>query len=484
MGKLKRNIIYQTAYQMLTIILPLITSPYVSRVLGAENLGIYSYTCSIANYFVLFAMLGINNYGNRTIAMVRDDQDELNKTFSNIFAVHSLLSVIMIGMYIVYLVFMVKENNLCAVIQILYIIGALFDINWFYFGLEEFKLTVTRNTCIKIITVISIFTFVRSRDDLWKYVFIMALGSFISQSVVWLFLRKYVTFVKPSLKEMKTHIMPMLVLFIPVVAISLYKVMDKIMLGYLCEMEEVGYYENAEKAINIPNSIIGAFGAVMLPKMSNLMKNGSTNQSRKYMNYSMEYVMLLASGLSFGLCAVASDFSVVFWGNDFEACGPLIEVLAFTVPFLAFANVIRTQYLIPTRRDKEYSVSVFVGAGVNLLLNLLLIPRYGALGAAFGTLFAEIAVCVVQTLSVKKELPILQYLLKSVFFLGFGMLMFIFVKFRASSNGTGVLGLCLEIVKGVIVYGILSVLYLYFTKNVVFLSTSTKLLKKLKKDSK
>ena len=312
----------------------------------------------------------------------------------------------------------------------------------------------------------------------------MALGSFISQSVVWLFLRKYVTFVKPSLKEMKTHIMPMLVLFIPVVAISLYKVMDKIMLGYLCEMEEVGYYENAEKAINIPNSIIGAFGAVMLPKMSNLMKNGSTNQSRKYMNYSMEYVMLLASGLSFGLCAVASDFSVVFWGNDFEACGPLIEVLAFTVPFLAFANVIRTQYLIPTRRDKEYSVSVFVGAGVNLLLNLLLIPRYGALGAAFGTLFAEIAVCVVQTLSVKKELPILQYLLKSVFFLGFGMLMFIFVKFRASSNGTGVLGLCLEIVKGVIVYGILSVLYLYFTKNVVFLSTSTKLLNKLKKDSK
>lgn len=189
MSSLKKNLIYQTVYQILTIVLPLITAPYVSRVLGPGNIGIYSYTYSIAYYFVLFAMLGINNYGNRIIAQVRDDRDLLNKTFSNLFAVHAIVSSIMIILYILYCFIFIKEYKIYMIIQGIYIISALFDINWFYFGIEKFKLTVTRNTIIKIVTVICTFIFVKSENDLWIYILILALGSFISQSIVWVFLK-------------------------------------------------------------------------------------------------------------------------------------------------------------------------------------------------------------------------------------------------------------------------------------------------------
>ena len=235
MSSVKKNFFYQSIYEVLIIILPLLTSPYIARVLGAEKIGIYSYTYSVAYYFMLIAMLGIKNYGNRAIATVRDDQDALNREFSNIFALHAVLSTIAIAAYIIYCFVFVQENRIYAFIQIFWVIGALFDINWFFFGIEKFKLTVTRNTVIKLITVASIFIFVHGKEDLWKYVFIMAAGNFISQSVVWVFLRNYVQFIKPSIEEMRKHFKPMVVLFIPVLAVSLYKYMDKIMLGAMCE---------------------------------------------------------------------------------------------------------------------------------------------------------------------------------------------------------------------------------------------------------
>lgn len=478
MGSLKKNVIYQTAYQILTIILPFVTSPYVSRVLGAENLGIYSYTYSIASYFVLFAMLGIANYGNRSIAMVRDDQNKLNRTFSGIFVVHSAVSLIVILFYVVYLVILVRENQIIAVIQTVYIIAALLDINWFYFGIEQFKITVTRNTIVKLLTVVSIFLFIRSKDDLWIYVTIMAFGSFLSQSLVWLFLRKYVSFVKPTFAEMKKHIKPMLVLFIPVLAISLYKVMDKIMLGNMCAKAQVGFYENSEKAINIPNSVIGAFGTVMLPKMSNLLNTGKEKEGRKYMNLSMKYIMIVSFALAFGLAAVSDIFSVVFWGEEFRPSGILIAILAMTVPFLAFANVIRTQHLIPMCKDKEYTISVFVGAGVNLLFNIILIPQYQAVGAALGTLFAEVSVCVIQAFFVRKDLPLAMYLKNCVFFILAGVVMYTAVYALNLIMSESVLSLALEIAAGGVVFVALSAVYLWVTKDDFFRKTVKKYLRR------
>lgn len=230
--------------------LPLFTSPYISRVLGAEGLGINSYYYSIANYFVLFAMLGIKNHGNRLISTVRNDKEKLNKEFSSLLILHIVASAFILIFYILFCLFFVEsENRIYALIQGIYVIAAVFDINWLFFGLEQFKLTVTMSSIVKILTFASIFLFVRQKSDLWIYALIMALGNAISQSLVWLYLKRYVKIVKIKLNDMKEHIKPLLVLFIPVLAISIYKIMDKIMLGQITSKTEVGYYENAEKII-------------------------------------------------------------------------------------------------------------------------------------------------------------------------------------------------------------------------------------------
>ena len=278
-SSVKKNFFYQMIYEVLVFILPFITSPYIARVIGAEGLGIYSYANSIAYYFVLFSMLGLKNYGNRTIAQSRDDRERLNETFSNVAALHIIASTICILTYVGYIVIL-KGERLYAIIMGAYVLSGLFDISWFYFGIEKFKLTVTRNTLIKIANVICVFVFVRDADDLWKYCMIMSVGTLISQMVLWIPLKKYVTFVKPTWSKMVIHIKPLCILFIPSIAVSLYKYMDKIMIGVLSNKVQLGYYENAEKVINIPMGIITSFGVVMLPKMSNLLATKNRKESQ------------------------------------------------------------------------------------------------------------------------------------------------------------------------------------------------------------
>ncbi len=188
--KVFKNFIYNVLYQILIMILPLITAPYIARVLGAERIGIYSYTYSIAYYFVLFGQLGLNVYGNRSIAIVRDDKEKLSKTFSSIFIVQLFISIVSCICYLLFIIFSSSEYRLIFVIQFVFVLSCVFDINWFFFGIEKFKLTVVRNTIIKITTVICVLLFVKTQADLWKYTTIMAVGSFLAQLVLWLQIRK------------------------------------------------------------------------------------------------------------------------------------------------------------------------------------------------------------------------------------------------------------------------------------------------------
>lgn len=182
MVNLKKNFAYQIAYQILTIIFPLITSPYLSRVLGPEGLGEYSYTYSIAYYFSLFILLGVNNYGTREIAKVKDNKSERTVVFWSIYYVQFIAGIIIVTLYILtQMIF--RQDSALASIQLLYVLSAVLDINWLFFGLERFKVTVTRNCIVKIITVLSIFIFVHDNGDTTAYAVIMALGFLLSQLV-------------------------------------------------------------------------------------------------------------------------------------------------------------------------------------------------------------------------------------------------------------------------------------------------------------
>lgn len=468
-NSIKKNFMYQMIYEVLVLILPFVTSPYIARVIGAEGLGIYSYSYSVAYYFVLFSMLGIKNYGTRAIARVRDDGKSLNETFSNIAALHIIISAICCIAYVVYVFGSESEGRLYAEIQTLYVLSGLFDISWFYFGIERFKLTVTRNILIKIINVVCVFVFVRTEDDLWKYCLIIALGYLVSQLSLWIPLKKYVKIVAPSWNKMKVHIKPLVVLFIPAIAVSLYKYMDKIMIGFFSSKEQLGYYENAEKVINIPIMIIASFGTVMLPKMSNLAVQNDKHVNNRCIIISMEFVMCLAFALTFGLAGVGTIFAPFFWGEKFKLSGYLIMGLAITVPFVSFANVIRTQYLIPNALDREYIASVIAGAVINLIINALLIPRQGAVGAMIGTIGAEVVVCVWQTIVVRNQLPIMKLLKISVPFLPAGIAVFICVYCIGKHLGNGIGTLIVQIVVGGIIYAIYCAIYFYKTKNEIVL---------------
>lgn len=482
MAGVKKNFAYQSIYQVTTIILPLITSPYVARVLGAEKIGIYSYTYAIAYYFSLVALLGINNHGNRVIAGVRDNPQLLKQTFSELLFVHCFIAGIAVIAYYVYFFCFVGEDRLCAAIQGLWVIASFFDVSWLFFGLEKFKLTVIRSTVVKIMITISVFLFVHQKEDIWIYCLIMAGGTFISQVILWPFIRQYLDLKTVTLSGARKHIRPLLILFIPAIAVSLYKYMDKIMLGIMTTKLQVGFYENAERAINIPISIIGAFGTVMLPKMSNLAAKGDDKQSNRYIAISMEFVMCLTCAMAFGMAAVANKFSVVFWGNEFIECGGLIQVLCISVVFVAFANILRMQYLIPQKMDSAFIVSVFTGAIVNLIVNYLLIGKYAARGAAIGTVAAELSVCVVQAFWVRKKLPIRTYIKTSFPFVVFGTIMYIAVRIIGNVVTNVVIALLVQIFVGAVLFCMLCFVYFRKTGNQYFNSMLEQLNCKLKKE--
>ncbi|WP_010237892.1 flippase [Clostridium arbusti] len=464
MSSIKKNFIYNVFYQLLVLALPLITAPYVSRVLGAEGIGTYSYSYSIANYFLLFAMLGVANHGNRSIAKNRDNRKNLSKTFWNIYAIQIFNSIIVVAIYVIYII-QYSNNKIIATIQLIYLISSAFDINWFYFGMEKFKLTVTRNTVCKILTVIAVFVFVRERGDLWKYVLIMSLGTLISQSIVWVFIRRYINFTFPSIREMLKNVVPIIILFLPVLAYSVYRLMDKIMLGNMSTMRQVGLFDNADKIIVMPMGIITALGTVMLPRSSNLVANGQLDKQKQYIYKSMQYVSIMACAIAFGLAGIANILAPVYFGTEFVQSGQLIALMAPTILFTSWANVIRTQYLIPNKHDKIYVTSMLVAALFNIILNLIFIPKYQANGVLIGTIVAEFTVMFIQCYSVRKELPIKKYFITNFIYIIFGVIMFIAVRMIGNTFGTKITTLFLQIIVGGILYLVLTIGYLYIRKD-------------------
>lgn len=308
---LKKNFIYNIAYQILVLILPLITAPYLSRVIGGDSIGVYSYTQAFASYFVLLSLLGVENYGNREIARVRDDDEKKRRTFWEVFSIQFVLTIIMTTSFVAYVLIASPEYKTIYLLQLFYVVSSAFNINWYFWGVEKFKLTVIRNTFIKLLTTVSIFVFVKSQNDLWLYTLIISLGMLLSNIVVWPFLFKEVTYTAITWQGIRRHIKPDLVLFIPVIAVSLYNVMDKIMLGYFSTYSEVGYYTYAEKIVQVPVTVIIALGTVMMPHVTNLIAKGNEKECRELFDKAMMFVLFMGFAFTFGMANLAPVFSAL-----------------------------------------------------------------------------------------------------------------------------------------------------------------------------
>ena len=452
MGRLKSNFIYDAIYQLLILVIPFITTPYIARTIGAEGVGIYSYTYSIVNYFMMFALLGMNTYGNREISKVLDKRDILNKTFSSIYLLQISITIIVSIIYLIYVLNFENKYFSIQIIQSIYLISVAFDINWLFCGLQKFKLTVTRSAFIKIITLALILIFVKNENDLWKYTLILSVTTLFNQIVLWPFLKKEVKFVKVELKEVLKHLKPTLVLFIPVIAMSVYRVMDKIMIGKMVEVTQVGYYENAEKMLNIVLSVVGALGTVTLPEMTYLYNKGKKEEFYKIFRKSIEFIIFIVLPVIFGFLATADDLVYIYLGEKFIQSATLLKILCFSLLFSPLAGIIRMQLLIPRNKDMEYIVAVIFGAIVDFLLNLILIKFYGAVGASIATVIAEFVVLALQYIYVKNEIK-LKFITKSIFKFAISALaMYIVVFFIGKYIEKVIVRLTIQIIIGILIY--------------------------------
>lgn len=463
MSNVKKNFIYSAGFQVVNIIVPLFTMPYLTRILGAGGIGVYSYALSVASYFSLFILLGLNTYGSRTIASIRDNVKELSRTFSELYAFQLFCGICVLLFYIVYLLWFC-ENKIIGVVFVIHILSVVLDITWFFNGLEQFRILAIRNTVIKLVSMGFIFAIVRDANDLVKYCLILTCGSLFASVYFWFCLYGKIIWVRPGIKGVMHHIKPNLTLFVTVLVISLYKILDKIMLGLMSSYDQVGFFEITEKVTSIPLSFINAFGLVMLPHISNKLSIQNTN-SEKTTYLSILFVMFLATSMPFGIMAVSNEFVPLFFGKGYAECIPLFLIILPSCIFLGFANVLRTQYLIPHKMDSVYIKSTSLGALVNVVLNVALIPYYGALGASISTLSAEIAVCTYQAFKLRFILPIAKYVKDSMPFVFAGICMFLLVYAFPDISVYKTYNLIYKILFGILIYTLVVLSMLYYLKD-------------------
>ena len=422
-----KNYIYNLTYQILIIIMPIITIPYLSRTLGPEGIGIYSYTLSIVTYFILFGSLGISMYGQREIAFVQDDVNKRSKVFFELLFLRIFTK--SISMLIFYFTYgRIGEYSFYYRILLIEMLANCIDISWFFQGIENFRRTASRNIIIKIISVICIFIFVKNSNDLFKYLLIYVLTTFLGNASLWINIHKFITKVKFRDLKILNQLKSSLILFIPQIAMQIYTVLDKTMIGAITgDMSEVGFYEQAEKVVKILLTIITSLGAVMMPRIAKCFADGETYRIKSYMYKTFRFVYMFAFPLIFGIIAVSDSFVPPFFGEGFDKVKILMKFLSLIILFIGMSNVTGSQYLISTKKQKQFTTSVICGAVVNLILNFILIRYFASFGAVISTVIAEFCVTAVQFYYIRDTFNIIEIIKLAKNYLLSSVIMFIVV---------------------------------------------------------
>lgn len=389
-SSLKHNFAYSMMFQIFTMITPFITAPYVSRVLGPNGIGIQSYTGSIQSYFLLFAALGTASYGNREISQARDNKEAYSKKFYEIELITVLTCIACLIAWCGVILFD-RRNQIYYIAMIPYIFGTMFDISWFYNGLENFKTTVTCNMLFKVIGIVAIFVLVKDENDLVLYILIMALTTMLANLSMWIYLPRYVCKISFKSLRLREHFKQTLMYFIPTIATSIYTVLDKTLIGVITQNDaQNGYYEQATKIINMAKSVsFNAVNAVVGVRISYLFVGNKVDEIKDRINKSMDFILFMTIGCGFGIAGVAKTFVPLFFGTGYDQVINLLYIFAPIITIIGISNCLGTQYYTPSGRRNESTKYLLCGSVINLILNLCFIKRFGAYGAAFASVLAE-----------------------------------------------------------------------------------------------
>jgi O-antigen/teichoic acid export membrane protein len=447
-----KNYIYNLSYQILTLILPIVTTPYLARVLGAEGVGIYGYTFSIATYFILFGSLGVALYGQREIAYAQENKTSRKKIFLELIIFRFITMAISIVVY--YFAFMrTGSYSQYYTILLLELIATAFDISWFFQGLEEFKKTVIRNILVRIVSVSCIFIFIKQPEDLGKFIFIYSLADLIGNLSLWLYLPKYLKGIKIEHLNIKMHVPQILLLFVPQISNQIYKMLDTTMIGIIIEDKaETGYYEQGQKVVRLLLTVVTSLGTVMIPRMASTFASGDKEKIKQYMKNSFHFVFFLSFPMMFGISTISDAFVPIFFGTGYDKVALLIKIICPIILLMGVANVIGTQYLLPTKRQKEYTISIVVGVIVNFFMNYFFIKNFASVGASIATVLSQLVVDGMQFYMVRNEVNFVEVLKYSWKYLISSIVMFLVCTISKFIVDTGVLTIILQMALGVITY--------------------------------
>lgn len=463
-----KNYIYNLTYQILVVILPLVTTPYLARTLQSEGIGIYSYTLSIMEYFMLAGSLGISLYAQREIAYKADNIKERSKIFWEIILLKTITMIIsIISFYIIFA--RTGEYALYYKLLTLQLIANVFEISWFFQGIEEFKKTVSKNIVVKLVSVLCIFIFVKSPEDLVKYYIIYACSTLFGNISLWVYLPKVIEKIELKKLNILKHLKPTIALFIPQVATQIYTVLDRTMMGtMISNMSEVGYYEQSQKIIKILLTVVTSLATVMIPRMAKTYINGEAKKLEQYLEKSFNFVLILSIPMILGIISVSQKFVPIFFGPGYDKVITLINITSPIVLIMGLNNVIGSQYLLPTKRQKEYTIAVVVGAIVNFILNLLLIKKYTSVGASLATILAEIVIVLIEIFIIRKEFKVTKLLKMSVKYIFAGILMFGVSVLIGQFINKNLISIIAQVGVGALVYfGILLILKDEFLKTIL-----------------
>lgn len=477
---LKKNFAFSTAYQILILVSPFITAPYVSRVLGADGIGIYSYTRSVQMYFSLFAALGTSVYGARKIARSRDNMEERSRLFWEIELLSITSSSICIGAWFIFIFCIAVNYKIFFLVFTLNILATMLDISWFYAGLEQFKYTVTINSVFRILGIVAQFIFIKDRSDLWIYIAIMVLSNFLGTFSMWIPLKAFLVSVPLKKLRILPHVKETLVYFIPAIATSLYTLLDKVLIAAITRQpEQNGYYEQASQLVNAGKVFaFASLNQVLGIRISYLFKKEKYDEIKNRLKLSTQYILFMGVGTAFGIAACADTFVPWFFGRDYAGAIPVLKMMAPLVFVIGISGCLGSQYYTPAGLRGQSAVFIVVGAALNIILSAIFIPMFKAVGAVIGTFSSEFVIAVLYVAFSRGYLTFAEILKYGWRNMLSGVLMFVIVYLLNFWNVNECLRLPVQIAFGGAIY----VLLLFLLRDeFVILGKNRFLLKDMKK---
>lgn len=451
---IKSNFLLNALRTFLSMVIPVVVFPYISRVLGPDNIGKVEFANSIVNYFVLFAALGIPTYGIREIARVREDSVKFSKTVAELTMLLFITNMICCLLFVALVLFVPMLNSQQVLFWVVFpnIILSSFNYEWFYTGIEDQLFITVRYIIVKILQVAVIFLLVRDSENYVIYAGLLVGANGLSSVFNIARLKKYVSFVLLKSLELRKHIKPVLVIFGSIVATSIYMQLDITMVGIFVDDNAVGLYTTANKIIRIIISVVTVLGTVMIPRLANNLANNNVEEYRRNLSKSLNFILLLAVPFVFGCIAVADDFVVLFAGDEFAEAGFSMKLLSPIILIVGLAHFVGLQILYSNKKEGIYTLSVSVAAIVNFIANLILIPIYKQNGAVIGTLIAESVGLLLMSVIGRKYISDGKFLnVKLLWYFIAGSLMFAVVVACKEYLG---FGFVLQVIVAVVGYGI------------------------------